>query len=215
MAVLFVPPLAIGNVPVTPVVNGRPVPLVSTIADGVPKAGVTRVGDVAKTLAPVPVSSVSAVANWSEVNEPSEAALPTEVTAPVRLALVVTLPAVSPAAVPVMFVPTKADGVPSAGVTKVGESLKTTFVVPVLVVTPVPPFRTGSAVPDRVNANVPELVIGEPETLINVGTVAETLVTVPLVAGFAQVGAPAVVAVNTWPVVPAAVATGVAPAPPP
>jgi hypothetical protein len=38
---------------------------------------------------------------------------------------------------------------------------------------------------------------------------------VPLVAGAAQVGAPPVVAVNTWPVVPAAVATGVAPAPPP
>ena len=43
----------------------------------------------------------------------------------------------------------------------------------------------------------------------------DTLVTVPLVAGFAQVGAPPVVAVSTWPVVPAAVATGAAPAPPP
>ena len=43
----------------------------------------------------------------------------------------------------------------------------------------------------------------------------ETLVTVPLVAGAAHVGAPPVVAVSTWPVVPAAVATGVAPAPPP
>ena len=43
----------------------------------------------------------------------------------------------------------------------------------------------------------------------------DTLVTVPLVAGLAQVGAPPVVAVSTWPVVPAAVATGEAPAPPP
>ena len=43
----------------------------------------------------------------------------------------------------------------------------------------------------------------------------ETLVTVPLVAGAAQVGAPPVVAVKTCPVVPAAVATGAAPAPPP
>lgn len=42
-----------------------------------------------------------------------------------------------------------------------------------------------------------------------------TLVTVPLVAGDAQDGAPLVVAVRTCPVVPAAVATGVAPAPPP
>lgn len=43
----------------------------------------------------------------------------------------------------------------------------------------------------------------------------DTLVTVPLVAGDAHVGAPPVVAVSTCPVVPAAVATGVAPAPPP
>jgi hypothetical protein len=54
------------------------------------------------------------------VNEPKDDALPTEVTAPVKLALVVTLPAVRPEAVPVMFVPTKADGVPKAGVTRVG-----------------------------------------------------------------------------------------------
>jgi hypothetical protein len=33
-----VPPLATGNVPVTPVVNGRPVPLVSVTEAGVPKA---------------------------------------------------------------------------------------------------------------------------------------------------------------------------------
>ena len=39
---------------------------------------------------------------------------PTEVTSPARLALVVTLPAVKPEAVPVIFVPTKAMGVPRA-----------------------------------------------------------------------------------------------------
>ena len=44
----------------------------------------------------------------------SVVAFPTEVTSPVRLALVVTLPAVKPEAVPVMFVPTNAEGVPSA-----------------------------------------------------------------------------------------------------
>jgi hypothetical protein len=54
------------------------------------------------------------------VNEPSDVALPTEVTAPVKLAFVVTVPAVKPDAVPVIFVPTNADGVPKAGVTKVG-----------------------------------------------------------------------------------------------
>ena len=109
--------------------------------------GVTRVGLVANTLAPVPVSSVSAVANCNEVKDPSSVALPVEVTAPVRLALVVTLPAVRPAAVPVMFVPTSADGVPRAGVTRVGLVESTTDPVPVDVVTPVPPDRTGRADP--------------------------------------------------------------------
>ena len=51
-----VPPLAVGNVPVTPVVRGRPVTLVMTPLAGVPKAGVTSVGDVARaTTVPVPV----------------------------------------------------------------------------------------------------------------------------------------------------------------
>ena len=70
---------------------------------------------------------------------------PTEVTSPVRLALVVTLPAVRPEAVPVMLVPTKAEGVPKAGVTSVGEVDKTTPPVPVEAeVDPVPPLATGS-----------------------------------------------------------------------
>ena len=38
MAIEFVPPLAIGNTPVTPVVKGSPVALVSVPLDGVPKA---------------------------------------------------------------------------------------------------------------------------------------------------------------------------------
>jgi hypothetical protein len=54
-------------------------------------------------------------------------------------------------------------------------------------------------------ANVPLLVIGLPEMLNTLGTVAATLVTVPLVDGFAQAGAPPVVAVKTCPFVPAAV----------
>ena len=61
-------------------------------------------------------------------------ALPTEVTAPVRFAFVVTLLAVNAVAVPVMFVPTSAVGVPSAGVTSVelvnSSALVTCFVVP-------------------------------------------------------------------------------------
>lgn len=70
--------------------------------------------------------------------------------------------------------------------------------------------------PATVNARVPLDVIGEPATEIKPPVKdCATLVTVPLVAGAAQVGAPPVVAVRTCPVVPAAVATGVAPAPPP
>lgn len=189
----------------TPVVSGRPVRLVATPDVGVPKRGVTSVGLVAKTAAPVPVSSVNAVARFADVNDPNDAALPTEVTIPVKLALVVTVPAVSPAAVPVMFVPTKADGVPSAGVTNVGELLRTTLVVPVLVVTPVPPFRTGNAVPDSPIASVPVVVMGEPEMLKNVGTVAATDVTVPVPVIVAQVGIPVPAEVRTCPDVPAAV----------
>ena len=54
----FVPPLAIGRTPVTPVVRGSPVAFVRTNAEGVPSAGVTRVGEVARTGAPVPVAVV-------------------------------------------------------------------------------------------------------------------------------------------------------------
>ena len=59
-------------------------------------------------------------------------AFPTEVTSPVRFALVVTLPAVKPAAVPVMLVPTSAEGVPRSGVTRVGEVALTTLPEPVV-----------------------------------------------------------------------------------
>ena len=88
----------------------------------------TSVGLVANTAEPLPVSSVKAPAKLAELNEPSSVALPVDVTAPVRLAFVVTFPAVNPAAVPVMFVPIRADGVPRSGVTKVGEVLNTKLV---------------------------------------------------------------------------------------
>ena len=40
----LVPPLAVGNVPVTPVVKGKPVALVNVPDVGVPRMGVTKVG---------------------------------------------------------------------------------------------------------------------------------------------------------------------------
>jgi len=59
-AVVPVPPLATGKVPVTPVVNGKPVALVNVPLAGVPSTGAVNVGDaivglVAKTFEPVPV----------------------------------------------------------------------------------------------------------------------------------------------------------------
>ena len=62
----------------------------------------------------------------------------------------------------------------------VGAADSTVLPVPVLVVTPVPPLRTGKAVPDKVIAKVPLVVMGEPATDKNAGTDAATEVTVPL-----------------------------------
>ena len=62
----------------------------------------------------------------------------------------------------------------------VGAADSTVFPVPVLVVTPVPPFKTGSAVPDNVIAKVPLVVMGEPAIDKNAGTDAATDVTLPL-----------------------------------
>ena len=52
-----VPPFEVPSVPVTPVDSGRPVALVNTTADGVPSAGVTSVGEVARTIPPEPVTA--------------------------------------------------------------------------------------------------------------------------------------------------------------
>lgn len=122
--------------------------------------------------------------------------MPTEVTAPVKLALVVTFPAVRPAAVPVMFVPTSAEGVPRAGVTSVGDIENTKAPEPVSsvtaeakfaelgvaknVATPVPkpliPVLTGSPV---AFVNVTE--VGVPSIgVTSVGDVAKTLLPVPV-----------------------------------
>ena len=57
LALVPEPRLATGRLPVTPVVSGSPVALVSTPALGVPRLGVTSKGDVANTNAPEPVSS--------------------------------------------------------------------------------------------------------------------------------------------------------------
>lgn len=62
-AVRPVPPLPTAKVPVTPVVNGNPVALVKTAAEGVPRFGVTKTGLVVNASAPEPFTAVpSAVA---------------------------------------------------------------------------------------------------------------------------------------------------------
>jgi hypothetical protein len=92
---------------------------------------VTKVGEVPNTALPEPVSLVKAVASCAEVNDPNTAALPVDVICPVKLALVVTLPAVKPAAVPVALVITPDAGVPSAGVTNDGLVANTATPLPV------------------------------------------------------------------------------------
>ena len=47
--------------PVTPVVNGKPVPFVKVTLVGVPRTGVTNVGLVDNTLLPEPVEVVTPV----------------------------------------------------------------------------------------------------------------------------------------------------------
>jgi hypothetical protein len=76
-------------------------------------------------------------------------------------------------------------------------SLVKTFPAVPALVKPVPPLATGKAVPDNETANVPEVVIGDPVTCKNAGTVIATLVTVPVPETVAQVGAPLPVDCNT------------------
>ena len=75
---------------------------------------------------------------------------------------------------------------PPGGAAHVPSALKKLAVPPPLATTP--PLAedensgicAGGIVPDQVNASVPEVVMGEPETASPVGTVAATEVTVPL-----------------------------------
>ena len=130
--------------------------------DGVPRAGVTNVGEVANTNAPEPVSSVIAAAKLALDGVPRNVATPApkEVmpVPPLATDRVPVMPVVNGRPVQLVKVPEL--GVPRAGVTNVGEFDSTTFVVPVLVVTPVPPLATG-------NVPVTPVVKGNPVPLVN------------------------------------------------
>jgi len=105
--------------PLTPVDIGSPVQLVSVPLVGVPRRGVTRVGEVAKTFAPVPVSSVSAAAKLAELGVARNAATPVpSPLTPVEIGR------------PVQLVSVPLEGVPRRGVTSVG-LVDITKVVPV------------------------------------------------------------------------------------
>jgi hypothetical protein len=142
----------------------------------VPRAGVTNVGDVAKTSAPEPVSSDTAAAICAEVAvnvlldkfivllvSVSVVALPTKVSVEV-----------GNVNVPVLTIEL------ITGVTSVGDVDKTTFPEPVEVVTPVPPLATDKVpvVPATIGSpvqlvKVPEL--GVPRTgVTSVGEVEST-----------------------------------------
>jgi hypothetical protein len=77
-----------GAVPVATVEVSDPL-ILRLVPVAAPIFGVTSVGVLANTAAPVPVSSDKALNKLAEVKEPNNVALPDEVTAPVKLALVV------------------------------------------------------------------------------------------------------------------------------
>lgn len=126
------------------------------------------------------------------MKDPKDVALPTEVTAPVKLALVTVEPAIKPKAVPVMLVATMAVGVPRLGVTKVGDVAKTSEPVPVSSVTAARRLAD-EGVPKNVAMPVPKpatpVEIGKPVALIrsawptvpNVGLVITGLVNRPVI----------------------------------
>ena len=103
------------------------------VAVAAPREGVVNDGEVPKTRAPEPVSSVIDVAKFELDGVPKKVATPVpKPLTPVEIGK------------PVPFVSVIKDGIPKAGVVKVGLLDKTTLPVPVELVTPVPPFAIGS-----------------------------------------------------------------------
>ena len=90
-----VPPLAVGSIPVTPVVNGRFVPFIKLIDDGVPPAPPLTTGDPA-----VPILTPSAFATFDPRPE-----TPVEIGSPVA------------------FVRVPLTGVPKTGAVSVGDEI--------------------------------------------------------------------------------------------
>jgi hypothetical protein len=100
-----------------------PLPTTILVAVALPSVGVTRVGEVANTFAPLPVSSDSAVANCADVKEPNDVVVLLDVIAPVRfgtLVVDVAVPVSAPTkVVAVMIPPLIITAVPTLSVEKV------------------------------------------------------------------------------------------------
>jgi hypothetical protein len=208
IVVFPVPPLATATVPVTfaavPVVfwlnvGQVYVPVLKSPDVGVPRAGVTNVGDVAKTKAPEPVSSVTAEARLADDGVARKVATPVpSPDTPVEIGS------------PVAFVSVADRGVPRVGVTRVGLFDRTTEPVPVAVLKSVRPDSQLAAVvpetriqvhitvvpgntvmtklpPDELTVTLPVLLL----TMWNVQPVSKVLVT-------GKVTVWVVVPVNCW-----------------
>jgi hypothetical protein len=107
-------------VPDTPVEIGRPVQLVKVPEVGVPNNGVVRVGEVANTKSPLPVSSVTAVIKLADEGVAKNAATPAaKPETPVEIGK------------PVQLVKVPEVGVPNNGVVSVGEVANTKAPLPV------------------------------------------------------------------------------------
>jgi hypothetical protein len=104
----------------TPVAIGSPVQLVKVPEVGVPNNGVTRVGVLANTKAPLPVSSVTAEAKLADEGVIKNAVTPAPVpVTPVEIGR------------PVQLVRVPEVGVPNNGVVRVGEVANTKSPLPV------------------------------------------------------------------------------------
>lgn len=123
-----VPPFAIGKIPITPLVNGKPMALVNVPEAGMPNAGAVKMGAV-KVLF-VKVSVPAKVAKVPEA--PGKVIVVVPATAG---AAKVAVPEVDPAK-PTLV----AEAAPKVGVTNVGEVENTTEPVPVSLVRAVAKF---------------------------------------------------------------------------
>lgn len=132
--------------------TGNAVQFVKVPDAGVPRAGVTKVGDVAKTKAPDPVSSVTAAARFALEGVARNVATPVpNPLMPVDIGS------------PVQLVSVPDAGVPRTGVTNVGEVAKTNAPEPVSPVT-----AEAKLALDGVSKNV-ATPVPRPETPVDTG----------------------------------------------